>query len=1655
MPSLRLSADALTSELAQLPLLSAVAATQVIAAQIAIARAIASGQSAQEIATALATPSGWENILHRSALQQSSAEPTPPKAAQAAKPHISSLSAGAAWSDQIVSLALAKEINTRVAVVDRAPTALGGLELPVWARALSPSAIYGPVTTDAIPALTSLATKWIIVFNFIEMVEFVRAGQVLCVVPLNALHIGSPKQATIRAGSAWIAAPPLAPAAPTDAFAGIAIQSGELVSDEPLPFGGTTVNVPSTATLQLSLAPVPMPAGPAGFPATVTPPTKIDVAFPPTGAGSITFDQCSATLYADSISSTSQAVAPGYDAQLKLLYLFGNASASVFAPSGLTDNILAITGSAPVINAGWTLNISESATPLTLGSASGPGSFGCLIGPGLFSTWPGTATPEPAALGLLTAQNNSLLLYLASGAAPGVISQQSIQLWNDQDTNPTRRCQLVFSRQAGQILTYGLSAAQETLSLKTSTLNALIDRPVLATGARVPANFLNGTVDFISANGQFFVLAASMTPADQPSPTHKTPVFPLALDNALLDVQPPMALLAAAGTDPSFNPGSGSLLLLFDFALVELYLPDPYTGNVGPEVRGGLNLFSDGTLLAEVAWPSVTSAQLRLLDGGNTQALTPPGTEASSDAVALSATTTEQQLISPAIGAVQPSSRVESGAAAGQLATPAAAPKPTPPPLPDLIPGEMLLDVSTRASQFGVRVTTSQRAGLEYAIDGLSVRGPAFLLPLATLPAIAWEPMYNVATVATENQGVSNSRLLHPPGDGPLTQFQALSATLIPVAPLQSLRSVLNAGSGGFIAQFTLPFGMIGALSNAQTASSTVLPNVSLVRPVFPSAGTPTGAIYTGAWQLSITAPDPTSPDPVLAGATYLRTQADNPTGALSYGEQVLGPSAQSIFQSRFNPATPNPNATPGVPLLRYDLTGYGASTFSEWTNPTPLITDVVKSFFHVVIGRTGHEVIQVQSLIYPWAIKVVRTITIDRQGSGVVQRYDSGWQAASDGLFQYPSISGTPIIAPEEIHPGIIGGVINVANIRELGPEVPSIAATPDGGGAPAQITLQAVTFDGDVVIQPQHTVLQGAAKAIDLTGAEHVCIPSAGITGYVGLTTGVHLTIQDMSNFQPLANGMGGPLNAIVNIANSNSLLRATSFQAVPLIDTGITGTPAALAASLLGIPKLSSDGAWSMGARTQSQTAPAALNPTTPVPLVQPNVSGSTTLGNLVHYADPQDILRLAAAFSPPPDTLYGFLQATGTQSNFLSRPFLTIGSQQLVLADALNVAHAGALLGAISTFPDISNCLQFLAGNLAPMTNQASGPSLATTQNLYLDPSIAPLPLISTSIATVNLYFRWKDKPVPQKGTDPQGTVVISLGQPTAPSWSLDINRVAIGLIIPALSSNPILWLEGNFHADADTIPPTFPNLQVVFDSPLDPLTQFFTLLQKLQDVLNPAGGAGAEAVPADEGDSSPGLHVHFSDGKLSVTDNFSLPDLPLGPGTIQNVSLDIGTTLDIVGLNIDFLVGIGTPDTPCHWIVDPLSGTFCIQAGIQQNELDILIQGGIGAGLAIDLAIASGSASIVIAVQVQVQGSDVTLLFLLTGQAQVDVLDGLASACLTITAGLGLALNPSVPRDVNLIGTAQVGIHLSICWVCNIDWSGSWTFQKEINLTALP
>ena len=113
---------------------------------------------------------------------------------------------------------------------------------------------------------------------------------------------------------------------------------------------------------------------------------------------------------------------------------------------------------------------------------------------------------------------------------------------------------------------------------------------------------------------------------------------------------------------------------------------------------------------------------------------------------------------------------------------------------------------------------------------------------------------------------------------------------------------------------------------------------------------------------------------------------------------------------------------TPAVPISRVDLSGYGTSLYSDWRDPSLTDVGVIRALFDVNLGRTAHEIVQLQTWILPWSIRLQRSVVFDRSDSGEVVKHDSGWQAVDVGKFE---LFGTQVL------PGPISQLRNVRNIQ------------------------------------------------------------------------------------------------------------------------------------------------------------------------------------------------------------------------------------------------------------------------------------------------------------------------------------------------------------------------------------------------------------------------------------------------------------------------------------------------------------------------------------------------------------------------------------------------------------------------------------------------
>ena len=1063
----------------------------------------------------------------------------------------------------------------------------------------------------------------------------------------------------------------------------------------------------------------------------------------------------------------------------------------------------------------------------------------------------------------------------------------------------------------------------------------------------------------------------------------------LALENLLVTTRPP-ALLWANGQLTDGGLESGKLILRLPTQSLLPTLPDPYAASFEATSFAGGRDSSLGWIAASVTWTDIATP---VMDFDLPTASAAPAVAADRRARDLAA--------------LDPEAR--------QL---------------------FMLDLSSNADQFGVSVPVQSLA--QVAIDGLSLVAPAASIGVFTLPPISWEPMLTKQAL--------DAPLPPPPNDGGPALLAADSVTLVPVAPKPLLAEYVHAVNQkrNFAARLPLPFGIIANINTRpQDAGRDA-----------PSPFTATGGVFdlhrpkfaddlVGARQLRLRAPEFAGMSRRFPPPSY--TQTEDTDG---YAAGVLSQDIHKRWQEDFG------YGRRGIPLEHYELTGYGASLFSDWRGIAigPAIT---QARFDVLVGRTGYEVIQMQSTKYPWCAKVVRTITIQRTNGGWVLREDSGWQPASEGLFHFPTsddlpaIAFNPTIPPAfsdklgQIHRGAVRGVVNIRNIRLAGPQftVP-----------PHNTIFRPVRFDADLLIDAAVTITVGGTKAAARIAADGTqvpagtLVPSRDIDGYIQITGQTYAgTIDgkadpfalpaDSHTIRQLFAARGSALaphscNADVGGTVGKPSVTLRAAQAAVGCDDNAADPH--LVAALRGTPILPRDGAWSVGRMKATDTAPTALDPQVAVPLVRPAAGANGA--DKWHLADPADIRRLGDADKPT--VIYGLLQSTGTQKTFYARPQAINGVPQIKVPQPPSFADVAALFNAAGIFPNLGDAFDF---DTLSALDVATGDIGFQKQFTVKKVKGAPRETLLADLSIVQIVLRYGNE------NNNETVVDVTVGAPASPRWAISLKRVCFAI---KYKSNDLIKMFADAKVDEAT-KPDFSNLNIHYVGFLSVLQDVFANVQQVARFL--PGGAGA------------GLQVGFSQGRLTVRNEFALPNLPLGTGEITDIAVAMGVALQLSPLGIEFIAGLGSSEKPFRWVVSPLAGTGVVQVGVNNKGLDVLVQGGLGLGLAIDLGIAAGSAAITLAAEINTGIDPFELKVILSGRASVDVMRGLASATITLAAGLGISppdnlldlpVPPNFPTElgpytIGFVASVAVGIHISICWVVDIDWDDYWQFRQEI------
>ena len=1035
-----------------------------------------------------------------------------------------------------------------------------------------------------------------------------------------------------------------------------------------------------------------------------------------------------------------------------------------------------------------------------------------------------------------------------------------------------------------------------------------------------------------------------------------------------------------------------------------------------------------------------------------------------------------------------------------------------------------LLDVSSKANQMGVAFNFQNNIGRVFEVKvqdeanaslfpiqmrGLDVTTTGIFAHAFTVPQIAWEPVFNL-TPPQIKPGTNVEAPYDPPAgfnyyqdDGFPTRIGNLSLEPVTLAPIPLSKYLVETfrkkEDGKTYAIFNLPFGMITMviLDNDNPEQIPRKPGIENVRPAFNN-------YLNGGLQLELTAGSSfvSGEDDMFEGFTFQLKNINNPDGSPSEAS-TLAHTPTLIFNNEFWDNPWKLPGRPGSPLTKAGLSGYGASMFSDWHNKNAAFAQTSQALFNVVTGRTSHEVVQVKSMVYPWGVKVVRTITLFRLANGYVCRIDSGWKAESDGKFdfsykvpvpEFDTINPKPVTSFDDVpnpftfHPGIVHGILNVRNIQEK----------------PKQFTIKnrceliAVTFDADVELED---VVEGGADNRVVT---------RGVVGYVQI--GPQGRPIEKDDFVELIRSehasIGAAINCTIKVAGTLQYMRLNRVDVSNAQDALGNDIFVCAARGSLVLPK---EGSWSMVQHNRGTGEVTPLPEQLSVPLIRAGIWDPVTVvpasaaDELVRLASPADILR-----TPGAETInFGLLHNMNTQKVLFLTPSFKKGFDSLLSKTPPLLADAYRLMNCNAIFPNISDgettfgtAIQLLKGvdssqkdlvsfdvfdrlvpsvtdvgkevwNLMAVNGKEEGYKLLKKGGDVTKFDLPNFEYPLVDVTGLKIYVEYK---ATKKGSpDFIGKFDYDVDS-LAKSWKGRMNSISMVVDLGPLER--LLTIKGNFNSQSgaesdfgsksDSDQFSLPSPEIEYSDKLKPVIQILEVLAALST------GEYAEVLKK-------GLKVAMSNSanlweyKFEATKDIPLIKFP--PGELYDspqVPLKLEASL---GLGVFFNAALKVTSDPKQLL--PTAGAYfkfhgalqvmCVSLGgatiYAVGSADLMLRAdtsplislnmkfGFGAQIVVGLPVV-GNVSVLYMVGVEIyidsnQKVAVSAFILFRGHGEL--LGGLVGVTITIEAKGTIEKDESLPSPQPTNCRAQVtfGIDISICWVININFSESWEETRQI------
>jgi hypothetical protein len=810
-------------------------------------------------------------------------------------------------------------------------------------------------------------------------------------------------------------------------------------------------------------------------------------------------------------------------------------------------------------------------------------------------------------------------------------------------------------------------------------------------------------------------------------------------------------------------------------------------------------------------------------------------------------------------------------------------------------------------------------------------------------------------------------------------------------------------------------------------------------------------------------------------GSAHQLSNVNNLFFPATNNRSVLSGSVTEIFNGEFG-SLGGLKPDMYVPLERYDFSGYGANVFSHWVNQNAALAQTSQAMFDVWRGRTAHEVVQVKSVIYPWGIRVVRTITIYRGSNGFPWRTDSGWKAESDGIYDFRTPIKDGIVPPAilqqekdreyKFHPGIVEGVYNVRNIKEDTVLAPFVISNwfknygvyinnqghPEavGGGQNLSVKLVPVYFDADVKMDD---VTQGATDGF---------VQSRRMLGYIQLSPrGVFIDPEQFAQLLTKMDGLGGPVDCTVNINQSKQLMRISRVEVNPSLDTG--GKRVFVAAAK-GTPILPKDGSWSVVEHDASSKEVLPLTGNDVIPLIREGlrefVAGTLTytqdkVSKAVNVAEATELFKNLEDRAKQ----YGFLQSTGENKVLFRNPLFEKGVE--VLKGSIpDLADAYHLMNSKGIFPKLEN--------LPKITEMASDFYLDIKEQGYkllnkvqpdklLEQAIPEGPWFIVDTNDVKVYIQYKSKE--DNNADKPAKLNFNIDS-MANNWVNKMNDIS--MFVDLGSFEKVLIIRGKFDTKKGESPKF-----------IEPILEFGPQLKPVYDILVLLSQLSVE--PDYKDILKKGLKIAMSNSPNNWEYKFQadkeIPVLRFPPPALDTAAAPLRLEASLKA-GVYFNVAIPLP--PTNGIQAPSAGAFveffgklsvmCASVGVGsiyavgQATVRISADTVIGPalymkfGFGVEAVVALpviGSVSVYFAagVEMSLDSSQITIAGFILFRGRAEILGGIVTVTIMIEASG--KVQDRQGEATNMIAQVTFSLDISICFIIDISFTEQWQEQRQI------